>query len=114
MPLHEPVENPFKSQHGLSSPSELSAILDPMTKYAVFDSVVQDSTINKGDCMAHDILDIFRKRYDSVYGFLEKAVELTPDALWGKKVGGFYYWQQLVHVYGIIDSFCKEVDAPPT
>ena len=64
--------------------------------------------------MAHDILDIFRKRFDSVYGFLEKAVELTPDALWEKKIGGFFYWQQLVHAYGIIDSFCKEADAPPT
>ena len=64
--------------------------------------------------MAHDILDIFRMRFDSVYGFLGKAVELTPDALWEKKIGGFFYWQQLVHVYGVIDSFCKEVDAPPT
>ncbi|MCL1985500.1 MAG: DinB family protein [Betaproteobacteria bacterium] len=64
--------------------------------------------------MAHDILDTFRTRFDSVYGFLDKAVELTPDALWGKKIGGFYYWQQLVHVYGVIDSFCKEAGAPPT
>ena len=64
--------------------------------------------------MAHDILDTFRKRFDSVYGSLEKAIEVTPDALWGKKIGGFYYWQQLVHVYGNLDSFCKEADASPT
>ena len=64
--------------------------------------------------MAHDILDIFRNRFDSVYGFLEKAVELAPDALWEKKVGGFYYWQQLVHCYGLLDSFCKEAGEPPT
>jgi len=86
-----------------------------MTKYAVCGSMVQDYTINnKEACMAHDIFDIFRKRFDFAYGLLEKAVELTPDALWEKRIGGFYYWQQLVHTYGVIDSFCKEADAPPT
>jgi hypothetical protein len=64
--------------------------------------------------MAHNILDTFRERFDFVYGFLEKAIALTPDALWEKRIGGFYYWQQLVHVFGIIDSFCKEADTPPT
>jgi uncharacterized damage-inducible protein DinB len=64
--------------------------------------------------MAHNILDTFRERFDSIYGFLEKAADLTPDALWEKRIGGFYYWQQLVHVFGTIDSFCKEADAAPT
>jgi uncharacterized damage-inducible protein DinB len=63
--------------------------------------------------MARDILNSFRERFDAVYGLLEKAVELTPDALWKEKTGGFYYWQQLVHVFGTIDSFCKEADAAP-
>jgi hypothetical protein len=64
--------------------------------------------------MAHNILDTFSERFDSVYGFLEKAVALTPDDLWRKKVGGFWYWQQLVHVFGLLDSFCKEAGSPPT
>jgi uncharacterized damage-inducible protein DinB len=64
--------------------------------------------------MTQNITDTFRERFDSVYGLLEKAVELTPEALWKEKVGGFYYWQQLVHVFGTIDSFCREAGAPPS
>jgi hypothetical protein len=64
--------------------------------------------------MARNILDTFKERFDFVYGLLEKAVALTPDALWEKRVGGFFYWQQFVHVFGLLDSFCKEAGTPPT
>ncbi|MDR3073190.1 MAG: DinB family protein [Deltaproteobacteria bacterium] len=64
--------------------------------------------------MAHKILDSFRERFDFVYGQVEKAIDLTPDSLWRKKVGGFYYWQQIVHLFGIIDSFCQEAGAAPS
>ncbi|MDR2826147.1 MAG: hypothetical protein LBV76_05065 [Deltaproteobacteria bacterium] len=55
----------------------------------------------------------FKKHFDTVYTVLEQAVELCPEALWTEKVGGFYFWQQIVHVFGIIDLVCAETaDAP--
>ena len=50
---------------------------------------------------------------DRVFSLLEHAVETCPDELWATKQGGFYYWQQLYHVFASIDMFIKEPHEPP-
>lgn len=64
--------------------------------------------------MSNKTPQVFKKSFDDIYDLLEKAVEVCPPALWMRKAGGFYYWQQLVHVFGLIDAFVLEPDAPPT
>jgi hypothetical protein len=68
----------------------------------------------KGALVMSDTVTLaFKKNFDDVYAVLEQAVELCPDALWKEKVGGFYFWQQIVHVFGIVDLVCAETaDAP--
>ncbi len=49
----------------------------------------------------------FKVHFDRVYGMLEALTENCPDDLWGKKVGGFLYWQQLYHVFALVDAFVE-------
>ncbi len=60
------------------------------------------------------VLRAFRDSFDSTYDKLEKAVELCPDDLWGKKVGGFLFWQQIYHTFTAIDFTILEPGDAPT
>ena len=55
--------------------------------------------------MAVVVVDTLRERFDFIYELLEKDIDGCPDTLWNTKTGGYYYWQQIVHAYGIIDYF---------
>ena len=51
---------------------------------------------------------------DKVFLLLEQAIETCPDEIGGTKQGGFYYWQQLYHVFARIDPVIREPHEPPT
>ena len=60
------------------------------------------------------ILDAVSMQLDRTFSMLEQAIETCPDELWATKQGGFYYWQQLYHVFAAIDLFIKEPHESPT
>lgn len=64
--------------------------------------------------MSGKTVQTVKESFDSIYALLETAILRCPEDLWTKKAGGFYYWQQIVHVFGIIDAFVKEPDATPS
>lgn len=43
--------------------------------------------------------------YERGMGFLFRLIDECPDELWGKKGGGFFYWQQLYHAFYCVDYF---------
>ena len=59
-------------------------------------------------------LDSVAMHLDRMFQLLEQAIETCPDELWGTKQGGFYYWQQLYHLFARIDAFIKEPHEPPS
>ncbi len=72
-------------------------------------------TLNRKEKAMTDLaLRAFKDSFDSTYGYLEKAVELCPDTLWAKKTGGFLFWQQLYHIFTLIDFTILEPNDPPT
>jgi hypothetical protein len=44
-------------------------------------------------------LNSLRNQFFLSFSMLEKVIEICPDALWNKKVSGFIFWQQLIHVF---------------
>ena len=58
-------------------------------------------------------LQSFKRHFDNIYGKLESAIEICPEELWAKKVGGFLFWQQLYHTFAIIDFFILEPGQQP-
>ena len=59
-------------------------------------------------------LDPVSMLLNRVFPLLEQAIETCPDELWATKQGGFYYWQQLYHLFARIDAYIKEPNDPPT
>ena len=44
------------------------------------------------------ILNSLKNQLSLCFSMLEKIIEICPGELWNKKVSGFVFWQQLVHV----------------
>ncbi|MDR2695019.1 MAG: hypothetical protein LBC79_01380 [Deltaproteobacteria bacterium] len=59
------------------------------------------------------VLDSLSLLLDKVFPLLEQAIETCPDELWATKQGGFYYWQQLYHLFARIDAYIKDPHEPP-
>ncbi len=53
-----------------------------------------------------------KTQFDRVYDLLENAIESCPDSLWTEKIGGFFYWQQLYHVFAIIEPIFLDGKEP--
>ena len=43
--------------------------------------------------------------YERGMGFLFRLIDECPDELWGKKGGGFFFWQQLYHAFYCVNYF---------
>jgi len=50
-------------------------------------------------------VDGIRQYYERGMTFLFRLVDECPDDLWGKKGGGFFFWQQVYHAFFCIDYF---------
>ncbi|MDR1741357.1 MAG: DinB family protein [Synergistaceae bacterium] len=59
------------------------------------------------------VTDALKGSFDGNWGFLLKEIDLCPDSVWGKKAGGFVFWQQLYHCFATIDFFISPKDAAP-
>ena len=64
--------------------------------------------------MSRSIITELAANFDRSHGFYLQFIDECPEALWGKKFGGWPLWQQLVHVYGCIDFFVLQEGQQPT
>ena len=52
-----------------------------------------------------DVVASMESYYERGMGFLFRLIEECPDELWGKKGGGFFFWQQLYHAFYCVNYF---------
>lgn len=52
-----------------------------------------------------DVVAPIESYYERGMGFLFRLIDECPDELWGKKGGGFFFWQQLYHAFYCVDLF---------
>ena len=57
---------------------------------------------------------LIQGNFERAYGMLEKVVEACPDSLWADRKGGFLFWQQLYHVFALVDFFVLEEGQQPS
>jgi len=58
--------------------------------------------------MSDAVIACFQADFERFFAFLEKQIEICPDALWAKKAGGWPFWQQIFHSLA-----CFEIYALP-
>jgi hypothetical protein len=58
-----------------------------------------------GNCV---FLNSLKNQFFLSFSMLEKIIEICPDELWNKKVSGFVFWQQLVHVFAGVHCWLRE------
>ncbi|MDR2945800.1 MAG: hypothetical protein LBV79_03535 [Candidatus Adiutrix sp.] len=47
--------------------------------------------------MNDPIIAAFKAEFDRFFTMLEKQIDICPEELWAKKVGGWPFWQQQLH-----------------
>ncbi|MGI6783343.1 MAG: DinB family protein [Aminivibrio sp.] len=52
-----------------------------------------------------DVVASIESYYERGMGFLFRLIDECPDELWGKKGGGFFFWQQLYHAFYCVNYF---------
>lgn len=75
---------------------------------------VSPDSLTQGAKVMNKTVTLIQGNFDRVYGMLEKIVEACPDSLWTDKKGGFLFWQQIYHVFAIVDFFILEEGQKPT
>lgn len=55
--------------------------------------------------MNNPVIAPFKNDLETIMGMIDKMIDVCPDNLWNKKVGGFVFWQQLLHTVACIDFF---------
>jgi hypothetical protein len=53
-------------------------------------------------------LNSLRNQFFLSFSMMENIIEICPDELWNKKVSGFVFWQQLVHVLAGAHCWLRE------
>jgi hypothetical protein len=67
----------------------------------------------RGRFFVRAITDVLKGNLDSGWKFLDRIIEVCPDSVWGKKAGGFVFWQQLYHCFSTTDFFLMPKDGTP-
>jgi len=55
--------------------------------------------------MSDPVMRCFKDEFEKFHDLLIKQIDVCPNELWTKKVGGYIYWQQLFHAFACIELF---------
>ncbi|MDR0477351.1 MAG: DinB family protein [Desulfobulbaceae bacterium] len=55
--------------------------------------------------MSDPIIACFQADFERFFALVEKQIEVCPDELWGKKAGGWPFWQQVFHNLACIEIY---------
>ena len=55
--------------------------------------------------MSDPVIACFQAEFERFFALVEKQIEICPDELWGKKVGGWPFWQQVFHNLACIEIY---------
>ena len=50
-------------------------------------------------------ISCYKDEFERFHDLLTKQIDICPEELWTKKVGGYIYWQQLFHVFACIEIY---------
>ena len=56
------------------------------------------------------ITDDLKASFDQGWKLMDQIIDVCPEAVWGKKAGGFVFWQQLYHCFACVDYFLMPKD----
>ena len=51
------------------------------------------------------IMQSFKNDFDCFWGLMLKQIEVCPDELWNRRVGGWIFWQQVMHSIACVELF---------
>ncbi len=54
------------------------------------------------------VIECFKSDFDRFWGLLEQQIALCPEDVWVKKIGRWFYWQEVLHILA-----CVEINALP-
>ncbi|SBW01453.1 conserved hypothetical protein [uncultured delta proteobacterium] len=63
--------------------------------------------------MSRAIVDSQRGNFTFAFSLILQFIDVCPDALWGKKFGGWPIWQQVYHALNAINFFIAAPGAEP-
>ncbi|MDR1874505.1 MAG: DinB family protein [Synergistaceae bacterium] len=63
--------------------------------------------------MMRAITNVLQENFERNWKLLDRIIDVCPDAVWGKKAGGFVFWQQLYHCFSAVDFFLMPKDGSP-
>ncbi len=58
--------------------------------------------------MGNVLINHLKIHFDLSFEMLEKQIDNCPDILWNEKLGGFVFWQQLLHAFTGILFWTRE------
>ena len=59
------------------------------------------------------VTESLKANFDQGWGLLMQEIEVCPETVWGKKGGGFVFWQQIYHCCWAVDLFTLPKDGTP-
>ena len=62
--------------------------------------------------MNDPVIACFKSEFDRFFDMLGKQISICPDDLWNKKVGGYVFWQHLLHVIAIVELYALPEGQP--
>jgi hypothetical protein len=62
--------------------------------------------------MSKTVVNGLAKNCEHGFNFLFQQIDAATDEVWGKKAGGYLYWQQIYHAFSAMDVFLSSDGEP--
>lgn len=62
--------------------------------------------------MQNTFAEAARRHFELSFQMLEELIAICPEELWNRKLGGFVFWQQLLHALSGVDYWMRDAEGP--